>query len=64
MLFRSPGVVDELKALDASDIVVFGGGVIPDADIEQLEAAGIAHVFGPGTSLEVIQAWVDEQFTD
>jgi methylmalonyl-CoA mutase C-terminal domain/subunit len=59
-----PKVVEELAALDASDIVVFGGGIIPEADIDQLEAAGIAHVFGPGTSLEAIQVWVDEQFTD
>jgi methylmalonyl-CoA mutase C-terminal domain/subunit len=57
-----PRVVDELEALDASDIVVFGGGIIPDADVEELKQAGIAHVFGPGTSLEAIQAWVDEQF--
>ena len=59
-----PGVVDELRARGAEDVVVFGGGIIPDADIRQLEAAGIAHVFGPGTSLEAIQNWVDEQFTD
>jgi methylmalonyl-CoA mutase C-terminal domain/subunit len=57
-----PRVVDELEALDASDIVVFGGGIIPDADVEELKQAGIAHVFGPGTSLDAIQAWVDEQF--
>jgi methylmalonyl-CoA mutase C-terminal domain/subunit len=59
-----PNVVDELAALDASDIVVFGGGIIPENDIEQLEAAGIAHVFGPGTSLDTIQQWVNEQFSD
>jgi methylmalonyl-CoA mutase C-terminal domain/subunit len=59
-----PKVVEELSALDASDIVVFGGGIIPESDIEELRAAGIAHVFGPGTSLDAIQAWVDEQFTD
>jgi len=59
-----PSVVDELKALDAADIVVFGGGIIPDADIEQLKASGVVHVFGPGTSLDAIQAWVDEQFAD
>lgn len=57
-----PSVVGELKALDAADIVVFGGGIIPDADVGQLKAAGIAHVFGPGTSLEAIQTWVNEQF--
>ena len=59
-----PKVVEELNALDASDIVVFGGGIIPEADIEELRTAGIAHVFGPGTSLDEIQAWVNEQFTD
>jgi methylmalonyl-CoA mutase C-terminal domain/subunit len=59
-----PKVVEELSARDASDIVVFGGGIIPDADVEALRSAGIAHVFGPGTSLDAIQAWVDEQFTD
>jgi methylmalonyl-CoA mutase C-terminal domain/subunit len=59
-----PSVVKELKALKAEDIVVFGGGVIPDADIEKLKSAGVVRVFGPGTSLEAIQAWVDEQFSD
>lgn len=59
-----PSVVEELKALGAQDIVVFGGGVIPDADIEKLTEAGIVRVFGPGTSLDAIQSWVDEQFTD
>jgi methylmalonyl-CoA mutase C-terminal domain/subunit len=59
-----PSVVEELAARDAADIVVFGGGIIPDDDVEKLHAAGIVHVFGPGTSLDTIQEWVDEQFTD
>jgi methylmalonyl-CoA mutase C-terminal domain/subunit len=59
-----PSVVEELEARGAGDIVVFGGGIIPESDIPALKAAGIAHIFGPGTSLEVIQAWVDEQFAD
>lgn len=57
-----PSVVAELEARGAGDIVVFGGGIIPDADIPMLQDAGIVHIFGPGTSLEVIQAWVKEQF--
>jgi len=57
-----PAVVEALSARDAGDIVVFGGGIIPDSDIAILEEAGIAHIFGPGTSLETIEAWVDEQF--
>jgi methylmalonyl-CoA mutase C-terminal domain/subunit len=58
-----PAVVRELEARGAGDIVVFGGGIVPDADIPALEAAGIRHVFGPGTSLETIQEWVTTQFT-
>ena len=57
-----PSVVEELRSRGAEDIIVFGGGIIPDADIPALEEAGIAHIFGPGTSLESIQIWVDEQF--
>lgn len=57
-----PNVVEELRSRGAGDIVVFGGGIIPESDIPALEEAGVAHIFGPGTSLETIQAWVDEQF--
>lgn len=55
-----PKVVAELAAREASDIVVFGGGVIPDADIEVLEEAGLAVVFTPGTPLDEITGWVAE----
>lgn len=57
-----PSVVEALKTRDAGDIIVFGGGIIPESDIPKLEAAGISHIFGPGTSLEAIQTWVNEQF--
>lgn len=55
-----PKVVDALAAAGASDIVVFGGGIIPDDDIAALEEAGVAAVFTPGTSLEAIERWVNE----
>ncbi|MCZ7532167.1 MAG: cobalamin B12-binding domain-containing protein [Acidimicrobiia bacterium] len=58
-----PSVVAELAERGASDVVVFGGGIIPDADIPELEASGIAKIFGPGTSLETIQTWVAETFS-
>jgi len=54
-----PQVVNELAARQASEIVVFGGGVIPDADIALLTDAGLATVFTPGTPLDEITAWVD-----
>lgn len=55
-----PKVVEELAARDAGDIIVFGGGVIPDEDIAALADAGIAAVFTPGTPLDDIAAWVAE----
>ena len=55
-----PRVVEALRERDASDIVVFGGGIIPDADAAALREAGVVEIFGPGTSLEEIEAWVME----
>src|SRR3970282_2163828 len=46
-----PQVVAELANRDGADIVVFGGGVIPDVDIPKLQEAGIAMIFTPGTPL-------------
>jgi methylmalonyl-CoA mutase C-terminal domain/subunit len=53
-----PRVVELLRERDAADIVVFGGGIIPDSDIPQLEAAGVARIFTPGTNTQVIVEWV------
>ncbi len=55
-----PRVVELLRERDAADIVVFGGGIIPAADATELEAAGVAKVFGPGTTTMDIVAWVHE----
>ena len=51
-------VLDQLAAHDASDIVVFGGGIIPDGDIPALEAMGVAKIFTPGTTTQSIVDWV------
>jgi len=53
-----PRVVEILGERGIEDIVVFGGGVIPEADIPALEAAGLARIFTPGTSLADITGWV------
>jgi methylmalonyl-CoA mutase C-terminal domain/subunit len=53
-----PAVIDALKKRGASDVVVFGGGIIPEADFDRLRAAGVTGVFTPGTSLEAIIQWV------
>jgi methylmalonyl-CoA mutase C-terminal domain/subunit len=53
-----PAVIEELKKRGADDVVVFGGGIIPEADFERLKAAGVKGVFTPGASLESIIQWV------
>ena len=53
-----PAVIDALRARGADDIVVFGGGIIPEEDVERLRAAGVKGVFTPGTPLETIIDWV------
>jgi methylmalonyl-CoA mutase C-terminal domain/subunit len=54
-----PQVVAELASRQGADIIVFGGGVIPDADIPDLVAGGLATVFTPGAPLDEITGWVD-----
>jgi methylmalonyl-CoA mutase C-terminal domain/subunit len=51
-------VVTLLNERDASDIVVFGGGIIPDADIPELAELGVAKVFTPGATTGDIVDWV------
>lgn len=51
-------LMNELRARDATDIVVFGGGIIPAADIPALTEMGVAQVFGPGTPMQSIVDWV------
>jgi methylmalonyl-CoA mutase C-terminal domain/subunit len=51
-------VVELLKQRDADDIVVFGGGIIPEGDIPELEQLGVAKVFTPGATTASIVEWV------
>lgn len=53
-----PRVVELLKEKDASDVIVFGGGIIPEGDIPPLLAQGVAKVFTPGTPTQDIVDWV------
>jgi methylmalonyl-CoA mutase C-terminal domain/subunit len=55
-LFRR--VIDLLADRGAGDIVVFGGGIIPDADIQELYRMGVARIFTPGAPTTDIVAWV------
>jgi methylmalonyl-CoA mutase C-terminal domain/subunit len=55
-LFRR--VMELLRAREATDIVVFGGGIIPDADLAELQEIGVAKIFGPGATMQSIVDWV------
>ena len=55
-----PAVIDALRHHGVSDVMVFGGGIVPDDDWPRLEAAGVKKVFKPGTPLRDIVAWVRE----
>jgi methylmalonyl-CoA mutase C-terminal domain/subunit len=53
-----PAVVDLLRAKDAGEIVVIGGGIIPQDDVPTLKKAGIAEVFLPGSPTTAIVEWI------
>jgi methylmalonyl-CoA mutase C-terminal domain/subunit len=53
-----PAVVDALKQRGASDVTVFGGGIIPQDDIPTLRESGVSQVFLPGTTTQSIVDWI------
>jgi methylmalonyl-CoA mutase C-terminal domain/subunit len=55
-----PRVLELLKEQGAEDIVVFGGGIIPDDDIPRLKAAGVRSLFRPGTATDEVVKFVKE----
>lgn len=59
-MFLFSEVVRQLREKGAGDITVVGGGIIPDEDIPRLKEAGVSEVFLPGTSLDEILRWTDE----
>jgi methylmalonyl-CoA mutase C-terminal domain/subunit len=57
-------VIELLGERDASDIKVFGGGIIPEADLPELERLGVAKVFTPGATTQEIIGWVRANLGD
>ena len=57
-----PEILRLLGEREAADIVVFGGGIIPESDVEALRAMGVDKVFTPGTSLDEIVRYVKDRF--
>ncbi|MGC8916313.1 MAG: cobalamin B12-binding domain-containing protein [Thermoanaerobaculum sp.] len=56
-----PAVVEELEKRGAKDILVFGGGIIPQDDIPKLLAAGLDRIFLPGATTSEIVAYLEEK---
>ena len=61
-LFRK--LIALLEERDASDIVVFGGGIVPEEDVAPLEEIGVAKIFTPGATTGEITGWVRERFPE
>jgi methylmalonyl-CoA mutase C-terminal domain/subunit len=61
-LFRR--LTELLTERDARDIVVFGGGIVPEEDLPLLAELGVAKIFTPGATTSEITGWVAEQFPD
>lgn len=55
-----PRVIEELRCRGLEHVVVFGGGIVPDADIAVLKRAGVAEIFTPGASMASITDWLAE----
>jgi len=55
-----PKVIEQLKEKGADDVLVFGGGIIPDADIPKLKEMGAAAIFTPGSSMASSTEWLQQ----
>ncbi len=53
-----PAILEGLKKQEAGDVIVFGGGIIPDDDIAELKKQGVAQLFTPGAPTDDIVSWV------
>jgi methylmalonyl-CoA mutase, C-terminal domain len=54
-----PRVIDLLRQRGADDVLVFGGGIIPDGDIPKLKELGVGGIFTPGASIASITGWLE-----
>jgi methylmalonyl-CoA mutase, C-terminal domain len=54
-----PRVIDLLRENGADDVLVFGGGIIPDADIPKLKELGVAEIFTPGATMASATEWLE-----
>jgi methylmalonyl-CoA mutase C-terminal domain/subunit len=57
-----PRVVQLLREKGVDDVLVVGGGIIPEADVKELAVAGVARIFGPGSPTTEIASYIKEWF--
>jgi methylmalonyl-CoA mutase C-terminal domain/subunit len=55
-----PKVISVLEEKGAGDVLLFGGGIIPDADIALLKEKGVAAIFTPGAPMQTIVDWLSQ----
>jgi methylmalonyl-CoA mutase C-terminal domain/subunit len=55
-----PRIIETLAQQGAGDVLVFAGGIIPEADIVELKRSGVAEIFTPGAPLGDITAWLEQ----
>jgi methylmalonyl-CoA mutase C-terminal domain/subunit len=55
-----PRIIEALNERGADDVLVFAGGIIPEADIAGLKQAGVAEIFTPGAPLGDITGWLEK----
>ncbi|HLG00797.1 MAG TPA: cobalamin B12-binding domain-containing protein [Acidimicrobiia bacterium] len=55
-----PRILEQLRGAQADDVLVFGGGIIPDDDIPKLREMGVAGIFTPGSSMKSIAEWLEQ----
>lgn len=56
-----PAVMKALEEAGAGDVLVFGGGIIPDEDLEELSRLGVSRIFKPGTTTTEIIEWMETE---
>jgi len=55
-----PRIIDALRQRRADDVLVFGGGIIPEPDVVALKALGVVEIFAPGATLASICGWLEK----
>ena len=58
--FLFPEIIKTLKDKGLEELVVFGGGIIPDEDISGLKKIGVKEIFGPGTTTTEMIEWINK----